>query len=192
MPFPISRYSKLILISLSLGLTACQTLKPIQLTVHSQEQVENFAIQGKIGIRTPEQTNSAFYTWVQQDKQYSIELSGILGIGLTQINGDAQQVSLTNAQVGTITAPTAEELLKQATGWVAPISNLKFWIQAQTRHSSAQVQYDEQQRPIHMIEDGWQVQLDYNDLNSKPYRLILTQALENNQQNRITMIIQNR
>lgn len=192
MPFPISRYSKLILISLSLGLTACQTLKPIQPTVHSQEQVENFAIQGKIGIRTPEQTNSAFYTWVQQDEQYSIELSGILGIGLTQIDGDAQQVSLTNAQVGTITAPTAEELLKQATGWVAPISNLKFWIQAQTRHSSAQVQYDEQQRPIHMIEDGWQVQLDYNDSNTKPYRLILTQALENNQQNRITMIIQNR
>lgn len=192
MSFSLNHYAKLTLISLSLSLTACQTLKPIQPTVHSQEQVENFAIQGKIGIRTPEQTNSAFYTWVQQDEQYSIELSGILGIGLTQIDGDAQQVSLTNAQVGTITAPTAEELLKQATGWVAPISNLKFWIQAQTRHSSAQVQYDEQQRPTIIVEDGWQVELDYNDLNSKPYRLILTQALENNQQNRITMIIQNR
>lgn len=192
MSFSLNHYAKLTLISLSLSLTACQTLKPIQPTVHSQEQVENFAIQGKIGIRTPEQTNSAFYTWVQQDEQYSIELSGILGIGLTQIDGDAQQVSLTNAQVGTITAPTAEELLKQATGWVAPISNLKFWIQAQTRHSSAQVQYDTQQRPTIIVEDGWQVELDYNDSNTKPYRLILTQALENNQQNRITMIIQNR
>lgn len=192
MSFSLNHYAKLTLISLSLSLTACQTLKPIQPTVHSQEQVENFAIQGKIGIRTPEQTNSAFYTWVQQDEQYSIELSGILGIGLTQIDGDAQQVSLTNAQVGTITAPTAEELLKQATSWVAPISNLKFWIQAHARHSSAQVQYDEQQRPTIIVEDGWQVQLDYNDSNTKPYRLILTQALENNQQNRITMIIQNR
>lgn len=192
MSFSLNHYAKLTLISLSLSLTACQTLKPIQPTVHSQEQVENFAIQGKIGIRTPEQTNSAFYTWVQQDEQYSIELSGILGIGLTQIDGDAQQVSLTNAQVGTITAPTAEQLLKQATGWVAPISNLKFWIQAHARHSYAQIQYDEQQRPTIIVEDGWQVELDYNDSNTKPYRLILTQALENNQQNRITMIIQNR
>lgn len=192
MSFSLNHYAKLTLISLSLSLTACQTLKPIQPTVHSQEQVENFAIQGKIGIRTPEQTNSAFYTWVQQDEQYSIELSGILGIGLTQINGDAQQVSLTNAQVGTITAPTAEELLKQATGWIAPISNLKFWIQAQARHADTQIQYDTQQRPTLIVEDGWQVELDYNDLNTKPYRLILTQALENNQQNRITMIIQNR
>lgn len=192
MLFSFSHYAKLTLISLSLGLTACQTLKPIQPTTLSQEHSENFAIQGKIGIRTPEQTNSAFYTWVQQDEQYSIELSGILGIGLTQINGDAQQVSLTNAQVGTITAPTAEELLKQATGWIAPISNLKFWIQAQARHADTQIQYDTQQRPTLIVEDGWQVELDYNDLNTKPYRLILTQALENNKQNRITMIIQNR
>ncbi|WLF84729.1 lipoprotein insertase outer membrane protein LolB [Moraxella sp. ZY210820] len=192
MSFSLNSYAKLTFISLSLSLTACQTLQPIQPTIHSQEQVENFAIQGKIGIRTPEQTNSAFYTWIQQNEQYSIELSGILGIGLTQINGDAQQVSLTNAQVGTITAPTAEELLKQATGWIAPISNLKFWIQAQARHASAQVQYDTQQRPTIIVEDDWQVELDYNDLNTKPYRLILTQTIENNKQNRITMIIQNR
>lgn len=179
-------------ITASLLLTACQTLKPIQATHHSQEQIDDFAIQGKIGVKTPEQTASAFYTWVQKAEDYHIELSGIMGIGLTQIEGNAQQVTLSNAQVGTIRATTAEELLEKATGWIAPISNLKYWIQAKSKQNNAQIQYDTKKRPIQMIEDHWHVQLDYNENNTKPYRLILTQNLDNSQQNRITMIIQNR
>lgn len=183
---------KKIILSLTILLTGCQTLKPIQTTHHQSEQLDNFAIQGKIGIRTPEQSSSAFYTWVQQQEQFNIELSGILGIGKTQIQGTTGNVSLQNAQVGTMHAETPEELLYLATGWNAPISALKYWVQAQTLTENAQVEYDAQQRPIQIKEQDWLVQLDYNEQNTKPYRLILSPTTEHGQQDRITMIIQNR
>lgn len=183
---------KKIALSLSILLTGCQTLKPIQPTQPQQEQLDNFAIQGKIGVRTPEQSGSAFYTWIQQQEQFEIELSGILGIGKTQIQGKTGDVSLQNAQVGTIHATTPEELLYLATGWIAPISSLKYWVQAQTHSNNAQIEYDAQHRPIQINEQNWLVHLDYNEQNTKPYRLILNQTTDNGQQNRITMIIQNR
>ncbi len=66
------------------------------------------------------------------------------------------------------------------------------WVQARPATVNAQIQKDPQQRPTQFIEDGWTVDLSYNDSASLPNRLILKQALESGQENRITMLIQNR
>ena len=42
------------------------------------------------------------------------------------------------------------------------------------------------------LEAGWTVDLSYNDQAKLPNKLILKQALESGQENRITMVIQNR
>ena len=177
----------------SLILTGCQPFvqKP---TNHSQQvEAENqFNLQGKIGVRTPQQSGSAFFTWVQQQQQFDIELSGILGVGKTQISGKPGQVTLNSAKTGLIYAESPEELLEQATGWQAPITHLVDWVQARPATVDAQIQKDPQHRPTQFIEDGWTVDLSYNDSASLPNRLILKQALESGQENRITMLIQNR
>ena len=158
-----------------------------------QVEAENqFNLQGKIGVRTPQQSGSAFFTWVQQQQQFDIELSGILGVGKTQISGKPGQVTLNSAKTGLIYAESPEELLEQATGWQAPITHLVDWVQARPATVNAQIQKDSQQRPTQFIEDGWTVDLSYNDSASLPNRLILKQALESGQENRITMLIQNR
>ena len=121
-----------------------------------------------------------------------IELSGILGVGKTQISGSSGQITLNSAKTGLISADTPEELLERATGWQAPITHLVDWVQAHPATAEAQVSRDEQQRPQQILEDGWTVNLTYNDNAILPNKLILKQALESNQENRITMIIQNR
>lgn len=172
--------------SIVITLTACQSL-PFQ-----QEKPDQFALKGKIGVRTPQQTGSAFYTWQQQQDQFDIQLTGILGIGKTHIQGKAGAVSLSNAQVGVIEASTPEELLLQATGWYAPISHLKSWIQAKSATAQAEITVDERQRPSQIIEDNWTVNLSYKKNRSLPNHLVLIQNLANGGQNRITMIINNR
>ena len=59
------------------------------------------------------------FTWVQQQEEFDIELTGILGAGKTQISGTPGQVTLNSAKTGLIKAATAEELLQRATGWQA-------------------------------------------------------------------------
>ncbi|MEB6565638.1 MAG: outer membrane lipoprotein LolB [Gammaproteobacteria bacterium] len=189
-------FSKLgltLFVSTSLFITGCQPF--VQSPAHVSQQVEaenQFNLQGKIGVRTPQQSGSAFFTWVQQQQQFDIELSGILGVGKTQISGQPGQVTLNSAKTGLIYAESPEELLERATGWQAPITHLIDWVQARPATVDAQIQKDSQQRPTQFIEDGWTVDLSYNDNAPLPNRLILKQALESGQENRITMLIQNR
>ena len=191
--FKPSRFAALSIFMASLSLTACQPFTQPQLKPNpSLQNSENFSLQGKIGVRTPQQSGSAFYTWVQQQNHFDIELSGILGIGKTQISGQKHgEVTLNSSQTGLIRAANPEELLKRATGWDAPITYLMDWIQAQAATPNAKISKDEQQRVSQIIEAGWVVDLSYNQ-SRLPNRLILKQALENGQENRITMLIQDR
>lgn len=176
----------------AVALTGCQgiTTKP---PVSSAPQSPNqFSLQGKIGVKSPQQSGSAFFVWEQNEDQFDIELSGILGIGKTQISGQPGQVSLNSAKTGLITAKTPEELLERATGWQAPITHLIHWIQAKPATLQAQFEKDQQQRITQINEDGWNIQLSYNETAQLPNRLILQQQLEAGKENRITMFIQNR
>lgn len=101
-------------------------------------------------------------------------------------------MSLNSAKTGLIQAETPEELLEQATGWQAPITHLVDWVQARPATLQAQINKDASNRPQQIIEDGWQVDLSYNDTAQLPNKLVLKQELESGKENRITMLIQNR
>ena len=182
------------LIASTVFLTGCQQCtNPLASAPTQMVEANNqFNLQGKIGVRTPQQSGSAFFRWVQEQQEFDIELSGMLGIGKTQISGKPGQVTLNSANTGLVTANTPEELLEQATGWKTPITNLVSWIQARPATSTAQIQKDENNRPTQFIENDWTVDLSYNEQATLPNKLILKQSLESGQENRITMIIQNR
>lgn len=175
-----------------LALTGCQNLQTKPAISTAQQTVNQFSLQGKIGVKTPQQSGSAFFTWQQDHDQFDIELSGILGVGKTQISGHPGQVTLNSAKTGLVTAESAEELLEHATGWQAPITHLVHWVQAKPATLKANIEKDAQQRIQRINEDGWNIQLSYSDTAQLPNRLILQQQLETGKENRITMVIQNR
>lgn len=200
----LSKYTLPFFACSTLALTGCQQFSKPQLppqTVQptapeeaqsTNEAIDQFALQGKIGVRTPQQSGSAFFTWQQQQDKFDIELSGILGVGKTQITGSTGQVTLNSAKTGEIHADSPEELLERATGWHAPITHLIKWVQAKPATDSAVVNKDQQQRITHITEDDWDVYLSYAEQNNLPNKLILKQTLEAGKENRITMVIQNR
>lgn len=189
-----SKFSLILMATSTLVLTGCQRYTQPQAPSISQvpAAANNFSLQGKIGVKTPGQSGSAFFTWVQQQDEFDIELSGILGVGKTQISGTPGQVTLNSAKTGLIQAATPEELLQRATGWQAPITHLVDWVQAKPATTQAKISKDGQNRPIQFVEDGWTVDLSYNDQAQLPNKLILKQTFESGQENRITMVIQNR
>ena len=189
-----SKFSLTLIATSTLVLTGCQQYTQPQAPSVSQipEAANNFNLQGKIGVKTSGQSGSAFFTWVQQQDEFDIELSGILGVGKTQISGTPGQVTLNSAKTGLIQAETPEELLERATGWQAPITHLVDWVQAKPATTQAKISKDESNRPIQFLEDGWTVDLSYNAQAQLPNKLILKQTLESGQENRITMVIQNR
>lgn len=193
----MSKFAKISFILFSsisvLTLSACQSIQTQpDMSQPSAQGLNQFNLQGKIGVKTPQQSGSAFFTWQQNQEEFDIELSGILGVGKTQIKGQPGQVTLNSAKTGLVTAESPEDLLEQATGWRTPITNLVHWVQAKPASLKAQLQKDEQQRIQQIIEDGWTVNLSYNTTATLPNKLILQQQLETGQENRITIVIQNR
>ena len=189
----------------SLVFTGCQhVVKPTQTAptleapntatadIAIEKPTNQFNLEGKIGVKTPKQSGSAFYTWVQDQQDFSIQLNGILGIGKTIIEGKSGEVTLNSSKTGLISATSPEQLLEKATGWVAPITHIVSWVQAVPATENAQILRDDTQRISKIIEDGWAVDLSYNDQAKLPNKLILKQQLEADQENRITMVIQNR
>lgn len=186
-------------ICISLGLlSGCQNVAKTPATVTTtlpqaaDVASKQFNLEGKIGIKAPQQSGSAFYNWVQDQDEFSIQLNGILGMGKTIIEGQPGQVTLNSSKTGLISASSPEELLEQATGWIAPITHLVSWVQAQPATQQAQIERDPQQRLIKIIEDDWTVDLNYAENSTLPNKLIMRQPLENEGEIKITMLIQKR
>ena len=64
---------------------------------HHRQQVEpirSWELQGKLGVRAPQESGSGTLFWLQRNDYYDIRLSGPMGRGATRIQGDDKQTTL--------------------------------------------------------------------------------------------------
>ena len=166
----------LIPLTLLLILTACTPIPPSTPTgplnmLHGQTKpaaVQNWLINGAIGVKTPEQAGSASFRWRQQGSSNTdLFIFGPLGVGTVHLVGTKQQVTLTDSKGQTASAQNAETLLNQTLGWKLPVDNLYYWIRALPAPGSKPViQYDNQHRVQTLKQQGWTIQyLNYTDVS---------------------------
>lgn len=183
-------------------LSGCQSMKtsntPNQPTdiiqgqnAEQPKKLESFNITGKIGVTTPAsgttgtQGGSAFYAWGQQNDRFAIELIGALGIGKTNIEYNGQSATLVSEKTGTLNATDPETLLKKATGWQAPISQMPYWISGRSAPSDSAPQLDAQNRLISSINGEWQASFSYKGNDKLPNKISAIQS----QGNKVVMTI---
>jgi outer membrane lipoprotein LolB len=179
--------------------SGCQSLKTANATTNQptttiQEQpqkLESFNITGKIGVTMPAndttgaQGGSAFYAWGQQEDRFAIELIGALGIGKTNIEYDGQTATLVSEKTGSLTANDPETLLKKATGWQAPISQMPYWISGRPAPSDSAPEMDAQKRLISSVNGEWTASFTYKGTDKLPSKISAVQP----QGNKVVMTI---
>ncbi|PNK61894.1 lipoprotein insertase outer membrane protein LolB [Psychrobacter sp. FDAARGOS_221] len=180
----------MVLASSVLALTGCQTTQhmaadntsPILATDQTAypELLQQFNIRGKIGVTTPKtetsnaQSGSAFYVWAQEDNRFAIDITGALGIGQTTIQYNGATATLVSERTGEITASSPEELLQRATGWQAPISQLRYWISGRPAPSDSNSQLDQNGRLLSSQNGDWTASFNYlsnNATDQRPNRI---------------------
>jgi len=187
-------FAGLVLAASVLGITGCQTTQNLGTASNSTTEMvtggasqypallQSFNIRGKIGVTTPKtetsaaQTGSAFYVWAQEDERFAIDLTGALGIGHTVIEYDGNSAKLVSERTGEITAATPEELLLQATGWQAPISQLRYWISGRPAPSDTNSQLDSQGRIDRSQNGEWLAQFSYKSNDRLPSKITVTRG----------------
>ena len=182
--------------------SGCQSMKTANATnqpsttiqgqnIEQPKKLDNFNITGKIGVTTPAsdttgaQGGSAFYAWGQQNDRFAIELIGALGIGKTNIEYNGQSATLVSEKTGTLTAADPETLLKKATGWQAPISQMPYWISGRSAPSDSAPQLDAQNRLISSVNGEWQASFSYKGNDKLPNKISAMQS----QGNKVVMTI---
>ena len=117
-------------------LAGCGTLsKPtvsLNSTVHqlSLKQQESWLIKGKIGFRNSEKNQSANFRWQQNQQQYQLNLTSIIGTSLLNLKGDKKGVTLTtDDEIYQDSDPSY--LIWRVTGWQIPVEKLRLWIKGQ-------------------------------------------------------------
>ena len=182
--------------------SGCQSLKTTNATnqptttVQGQntdqpKKLESFNITGKIGVTTPAndstgtQGGSAFYAWGQQNDRFAIELIGALGICKTNIEYNGQTATLVSEKTGTLTADDPETLLKKATGWQAPISQMPYWISGRPAPSDSAPQLDDQSRLVSSVNGEWTANFTYKGTDKLPSKISAVQP----QGNKVVMTI---
>jgi len=152
-------------------LSACSSL----LKAPDTEQ-QKWRIEGKLGITTPEESLSGFLIWEQNQDEYNIHVSGPLGQGSTQINGDDDEVILTQGK-HQIQSDDPGRLIYEQMGWHFPITNLRYWIVGEASPlSTAQSQYDGE-RLSELMQDNWKVEyFRYDSYTGLPSRLRISQG----------------
>lgn len=168
--------------------SGCQSLKTANATnqpsttlqgqnAEQPQKLDNFNITGKIGVTMPAndttgtQGGSAFYAWGQQNDRFAIELIGALGIGKTNIEYNGQTATLVSEKTGTLTADDPETLLKKATGWQAPISQMPYWISGRPAPSDSAPQLDDQNRLISSVNGEWTASFTYKGSDKLPNKI---------------------
>lgn len=100
-----------------------------QAALHQQalKKIKKWQLRGKIGVRSPDYSGSAFINWQQQKEAFDIRINGPLGQGSIHIEGTPENITL--AQNGKPSKPnlSPEQQLKQALGWDFPAQQLRFW-----------------------------------------------------------------
>ena len=116
-------------------------------------------MQGKLGIRSPQESGSGTLFWLQRQQYYDIRLSGPLGRGATRIQGDRQQTTLEIAGRAPVTAESAEQLVEDQIGWRLPVDHLLWWVRGlPAPDSPSHLQLDSNSRLGRLSQSGWTVE----------------------------------
>lgn len=121
--------------------------------------LNNWALEGKLGIRHLKDSGSLYITWQQNADHYIIDLAGTLGIGSTHIEGDGNTATIQRSGEPAITHSSADELVERYTGWVIPVTDLAHWAKGQPAPDSIYLPLatDETGRLQQFEQSGWQI-----------------------------------
>ncbi|WP_145141180.1 lipoprotein insertase outer membrane protein LolB [Pseudomonas duriflava] len=132
--------------------------------------LDGWQINGKVGIRTQNDSGSGTLFWLQRQDYFDIRLSGPLGRGAARLTGRSGDVTLEVANQGRFQADSPEALLEQQLGWRLPVSHLLWWVRGlPAPESRSQLTLDANSHLSQLVQDGWTVEYTrYAEQNGYP------------------------
>ncbi len=89
--------------------------------------IDRWEFRGRIGVSAGTEGFNGKLRWRQKDDRFNATVSGPLGAGAIEIEGDGQQVSLTDKHGEVTRMQDAEAEIYARYGWTIPVASLRYW-----------------------------------------------------------------
>ncbi len=176
----------LLIVTLAITLSGCSTVpeprrdskeiaKLFEKHKTKLEKINNWDINARTGFSTADDSGSVSMFWKQNGDAYQISLIAPLGQGRIDLTGEGDNVVLNTSSGKTLYGESAEQLILQATGFIVPVSQLRYWIkglpgpelQLNNRQASkAQIKYYNDGTIASMQQAEWNIEyLNYEIQN---------------------------
>ncbi len=91
-------------------------------------QVLSWYINGRVGIKTDQQSGSASIFWQQTGANYEMRIVAPLGQGTYIFTGSPEGVQMRGPDELLLFADTPEELMQTGLGWSVDLRGLRYWV----------------------------------------------------------------
>ena len=122
----------------------------------------HWTITAHIGVSDGKDGGSGELVWKKDGDKYDFTVHAPVTGKTWKLSGDASHASLEGVDPQPDLDSNPERLLKQRLGWDVPLSKLGAWARGlRAPDSQAQMQFDAQNLPVVIEQDGWKV--EYRD-----------------------------
>lgn len=136
---------------------AAQTAREAKLASNT-----HWTITAHIGVSDGQDGGSGELVWKQDGDHYDFTVHAPVTGKTWKLSGDASHATLEGVDPQPDNGSNPERLLKDRLGWDVPLSKLGAWARGlRAPGSVAQLQFDAENRPAVIEQDGWKV--EYRD-----------------------------
>jgi len=136
-----------------------QTPAPPAVGAQPQQALSRFHLEGRVSVRTAEQSFSGGIRWTHDPVSDEILLSSPLGQGVAELRRADGQVTLKSAEGRTYVAVSGEDLLDAVLGVRLPLDGMVYWLSAQPRPGAPyDLERNGEGRVARLTQDGWRVE----------------------------------
>lgn len=124
--------------------------------------VKRWTITARLGVSDGKDGGSGELVWKQDGERYDFTVHAPVTGKTWKLSGDASRATLEGVDAQPYTDTNPERLLKQRLNWDVPLSKLDAWVLGlRAPGSKPIVQFDAQNLPAVIEQDGWKV--EYKD-----------------------------
>lgn len=89
--------------------------------------LDHWELKGRVGVSAGSEGFNGKLRFAQYDEEFRATVSGPLGFGTIQIDGNGQQVTVTDKEGEVWMLPDPEVDLQVMYGWTIPVASLRYW-----------------------------------------------------------------
>jgi outer membrane lipoprotein LolB len=148
----------------------------------------HWTLTAHIGVVTDRDSGSGELDWRETGESYVFTVHAPITGKTWKLSGDARHAVLEGVESQPIEDDDVQRLLREHVGWDVPLASLRAWaFGMRASGSTAQVQYDDQNLPALIEQDGWKV--EYRDWFADRHPALPRRVFASNASTRIKLAI---